>query len=417
MNISTVNSYIELTKLVKFLRSTISEFDLDISETFIILVGCNSVGLKYNDLLGYKCRTNHYLIEALGVPHLPTLDEINLFKRQLARNELTNLNKLSRNLQNMGKNRENNNSIFDFINDGNMLDVVLDHITNILINELRNNDIIFKENKYFSDEQKEDLEQNGFLIIPYVLDEHQVKILAELTLFIAKNEQEVGVAYNYGGKDNKLQRVYNLISKHPIYIELLEITLVKEILEFYFKRDTLHHKYVLSSFQSNILHPGSQAQQLHIDGWGAVVNPLPSWPTRLNINFLLTDWTDNNGSTLVLPGSHKFQRSPKPEEVKESDLTKLIAPKGSIVIWSGHTWHKSGTNYSNKLRFGLFSCFAASHLKEVSTEEEHLLVVDQKVMDNLSSEMRFMIGLDRGIKKGACHRVDFLNTEFEELTL
>jgi ectoine hydroxylase-related dioxygenase (phytanoyl-CoA dioxygenase family) len=169
---------------------------------------------------------------------------------------------------------------------------------------------------------------------------------------------------------------------------------------------------VLSSFQSNIIYPGGPAQQLHVDGWSFSGVPLPQWSTRLNVNFILTDWTETNGATLVVPGSHKLFRAPNPEEVPQEDLLKLVAPKGSLVLWTGHTWHQSGTNDSSGARFGLFACFAASQLKEVSTEEEHLSIVDAEVMETLSPEFRFMIGLDRGIKKGALYRVDFSNTEF-----
>ena len=120
---------------------------------------------------------------------------------------------------------------------------------------------------------------------------------------------------------------------------------------------------------------------------------------------------------MLAPGSHKLFRSPAPGEMSDFELLKLIAPKGSLALWTGHTWHKSGTNNSNDPRFGLFACFAASQLKEVSTEEEHLLVVDEEVKKRLSPEMRFMIGLDRGIKRGALHRIDFTDTKFDNLVL
>ena len=251
------------------------------------------------------------------------------------------------------------------------------------------------------------------MIIPSVLSSDEIEYLSELTLLIAKKEDDAGESYRYGGGEKRLQRIYNLISKHPNYINILEKPIVGEILDYYFARDNLHHKYVLSSFQSNIIHPGGGAQQLHVDGWSFAGVPLPQWATRLNVNFILTDWTEDNGATMLLPGSHKLFRSPSPGELSDSKLLKVVAPKGSLVLWTGHTWHKSGTNNSDTARFGLFACFAASQLKEVSTEEEHLTVVDEKVRKRLSPEMRFMIGLDRGVKKGSLHRVDFSNTEFE----
>ena len=278
---------------------------------------------------------------------------------------------------------------------------------------MRKEGIILGDDKEFTNDQKTFLEKNGYLIIPNVLSQQQVEYFSRLTLFIAQAEDEAGVSYRYGSEDNKLQRVYNLISKHPEYIKLLEMPIVVEILEHYFKRDNLHHKYVLSSFQSNIVYPGGPEQQVHVDGWSFSGSPLPQWATRLNVNFILTDWKDDNGATMVAPGSHKLFQSPDPEKVKNSDLIKLLAPKGSLVIWTGHVWHKSGTNTTDEPRYGLFACFAASQLKEVSTEEEHLSIVDDDVKSKLSQEMRFMIGMDRGIKRGALHRADSSDTEFD----
>jgi len=53
----------------------------------------------------------------------------------------------------------------------------------------------------------------------------------------------------------------------------------------------------------------------------------------------------------------------------------------------------------------------------VSTEEEHLLVVDDEVKNSLSPEMKFMIGMGRGVKKGALHRIDFSDTLFKDMEL
>lgn len=402
MSIVPVNSYLEISKVVQFLERKKLDLNLDISDTFITWVGLYCSGISEQELQGYKCRTNQYLQDALYVQQLPHFESINNKKI-----ETQSFNKLCSTI---------GNHIYEQQGEINFKDAV-NHVAKITLDTLRQRGDIKGNDKYFSPLQKQKLTEEGYIIIPSVLNENEVEMLSKLTLFIAENEDKAGVSYRYGGEDNKLQRVYNLISKHPVYIEILELPIVKEVLEYYFARSNLHHKYVLSSFQSNIVHPGGGEQQLHVDGWSFSGPPLPQWPTRLNVNFLLTDWTEDNGATLLSPGSHKFYRSPIPGEISDSELLKVIAPKGSLVLWTGHIWHKSGTNNSDSPRFGLFSCFAASQLKEVSTEEEHLSVVDEEVKNMLSPEMRFMIGLDRGIKKGALHRTDFTGTQFEKLAL
>lgn len=401
-NITPVSSYFEITKVVNFLERKILDLNLNISDVFVTWVGLRCSGLCEKDLEGYNCRTNQYLQDALCVGQLPDTNSIRNEKI-----EIRPYNILCSAIDKHTIEQKDETNFKDAVN----------HVAKITLNVLRQRGDVSGNDKYFSPSQKQKLSEGGYLIIPSVLSEDEIDKLSKLTLFIAQKEDDAGVSYRYGGIDNKLQRVYNLISKHPAYIDLLELPLVKEILEYYFAKDNLHHKYVLSSFLSNIVHPRGPSQQLHVDGWGSTDGQLPPSFTRLNVNFLLTDWTEDNGATLLVPGSHKLFRAPSTDEAAKAELLKVIAPKGSLVIWTGHTWHKSGENKSNKPRFGLFACFASSQLKEMTTEEEHLSVVDKEVMERLSPEFRFMIGMDRGIKKGAFHRVDFKDTRFDNLAL
>jgi ectoine hydroxylase-related dioxygenase (phytanoyl-CoA dioxygenase family) len=398
-----ITSYLELNKAIKFIRKIALDSGVAINNDVISIVGLNLVGIELNALTGIQLRTNHYLKEALDIKELPSFDKSEIHNNKTISSELLKLaNHLEKNKDLRIK--ESKKNIFELV----------DYVGNLVIEALKENNVFPSKNKFFSKNQLKDLDDNGYLVLPSVLDRKLVEKLSDLILYIAQQEVESGVAYQYGATD-ELQRVYNIISKHPVFIELLEMPLVVSILETFFHRESLHNKYVLSSFHSNIIHPSGGAQQLHSDC--ILEDPLPYWPVRLNINFILTDWTKDNGSTLIYPGSHKFFKSPKYGEVKDKDLTKLIAPKGSIIIWNGHLWHKSGQNDSNQPRFGLFSCFASSQLKETSTEEEHLSVVDQSVVKGLSSHMKLMIGLGRGVKTGAFHRVNFNDTEFENLKL
>jgi ectoine hydroxylase-related dioxygenase (phytanoyl-CoA dioxygenase family) len=402
-----INSYIDLNYFVKFLMEIESDLNLNIDKNILTLISCRSIGFNEKDFNGNLLKFNHYLVEALEIEAIPAYEEI---CESLTKNKIELLYKLLDGIKNK-TNQEKVNAPMD-IRKSHEFEYVSEQILNCYMKHIGNDRGLGE----FTLERKKLFEKDGYLIIENYLNNDQVEKLSKLTLHIAQVEDEQGFAFKYGDKGNNLQRVYNLISKHPIYIELLELDIVKEILDYYFHRDTLHHKYVLSSFISNILHPGSEAQQLHVDGLGSAVPSLPPYPTRLNINFLLTDWTMENGATSVLPGSHKLNRIPKYKE-KESELVRAIAPKGSIIIWTGHTWHRSEANNSNKPRFGCFACFAASQFKELTTEEEHLQVVDKHIMDNLSPEMRFIIGLDRGIKKGAYHRIDFSNTPYYNMGL
>ena len=364
--ITPVCSYLEISKIVSFLKENFPSFD----SNFISLIAIYCAGISWDDVKTY--RSNTYLIDALQVKKLPSVEVDQQTQATIHRRAKQTL------------------------------DI------------LRKKNIIRSEQGLLSGEQKAFLSDKGYLVIPDVLTPKEVSQLHELTLHIAAEEERAGVAYNYG--EGNLQRVFNLLAKHPVYAEVIQIPLLQEILDFYFGKDTFHEKCVLSSFQANLLFPGAEAQKLHVDGFGSS-EPLPPWPSRLNVNFLLTDWTEENGATHLVPESHKLHQSPPPWDPQDSSLCKVLAPKGSLAIWTGHTWHKSGKNSSDDVRFGLFACFSPSHIKELCTEEEHHLVLEKEIADTFSPELRFMVGYDRGVKRGALHRVNFEDTKFKELSI
>lgn len=240
-------------------------------------------------------------------------------------------------------------------------------------------------------------EKNGYFIIENFIDKVFTEKLKSLTYKIANTQRRKNKSYTYG-KNNNLQRIYNLIGKSNLYLKLILDKRIELILENFFQRDTLHAKYYLSSYQANILYPGAESQILHTDL--AIPEPLPPWPIRLNININLDEFTIKNGATLVIPGSHKYLKKPDPF-MKNLKFKKLIAPAGSLIIWTGHLWHKSGKNSSKSPRAALLACFAASYMREIAVEENYFCVNDPKKIKKMPSKIFKLIGGNHGVKASA----------------
>lgn len=390
LSVPRVDSYLEITKVIKFLKF-ITE---DVDKTFLELVACNAGGIEYNTL--NKHLSNRHLQDALELDNMISSKVIEEMESSFNPRSIDAICLQLMILQDKALGADGPNPFVNFKD-------CIDHLTDLTIGFLRQQELIKTDNKIITQEHLDQFDKKGYIVVPSALDEDQTNALLDLTLRYAHAEEEAQVAYKYG-ENNTLQRVYNLISKHSLYADLLENRVLREILDSVFTTNTLHQKYVMSSYQANLVGPGAISQKIHVDS--SVPNPLPEWLVRVNTAFPLTDFTEENGATLVLPGSHKFCRIPKEEDVADQELIPVIAPKGSMICWNGHLWHKSGANRTDDVRIALFPCFAASYLKEVSTEEEHLRIVDEDVMNYLTSEVRFMIGLDRGIKAGAYYRLE-----------
>ena len=67
-----LSSYIELEKVMIYLKEVLKEINIELHENFISLLGCKMVGINLKELTSYKWMTNHYLIDSLGVNSLPS---------------------------------------------------------------------------------------------------------------------------------------------------------------------------------------------------------------------------------------------------------------------------------------------------------------------------------------------------------
>jgi ectoine hydroxylase-related dioxygenase (phytanoyl-CoA dioxygenase family) len=97
--------------------------------------------------------------------------------------------------------------------------------------------------------------------------------------------------------------------------------------------------------------PGFGQQGLHAD-----------WPGRsrgepfrvVTAIWLLDDFTDENGATRVVPGTHQML-GPPPKSFtdpasRHPDQKIIVARAGSVLVFNGHLWHSGTTNKSSGSR-------------------------------------------------------------------
>ena len=242
------------------------------------------------------------------------------------------------------------------------------------------------------------IKKDGYLIIPNFFKKKSLNEMKKALIKIAAYEKKIKKAYMYG-KNSKNQRVYNLLSKHKCFREFLDCSFMYNLLNKVYDRNTYHEKFGLSSMAAHIIPPGGEPLPLHIDS--VVPEPIPKWMIRFITVITLSEFTKNNGSTAVVPKSHKLLRKPNVHDHEKFKEIILKAPEGSLIMWDGLLWHRSTENTSKQSRLGVIVSYAASFFKEICGEEEHLEVVPKKIKKILNPKLRYMVGLDRGIKKGA----------------
>jgi ectoine hydroxylase-related dioxygenase (phytanoyl-CoA dioxygenase family) len=198
------------------------------------------------------------------------------------------------------------------------------------------------------------LRANGYVIFDRLLAEPAVdRICAELEPFFQATPRCQGDFYGWN-----TTRFGSLPLKSPASHDLLLDPSLLPILD-----EVLGPHcdwYQLNLTQAVRLHPGERQQVPHRDE--------EMWPCQkngveylVNVMWALSDFTAENGATLLWPRSH-FQRLSR--ELNPADAVIATMPRGSALVYLGSVTHCAGANRSALPRTGLIMSYSLGWLKQ-----------------------------------------------------
>ena len=149
--------------------------------------------------------------------------------------------------------------------------------------------------------------------------------------------------------------------------------------------------YQLHLTQLIAIGPGESAQAIHRDQWAFDFFPFPSgYEVQCNSLWAMTDFTDANGATRVIPGSNQDQDGLR---FTEADTIPAEMPKGSVLLYTGSLYHGGGANRSGGVRCGVNITYAVSWLRQ---EENQYLTVPIDVARTFDEDLQRLMGYARG---------------------
>ncbi|MDE0350980.1 MAG: phytanoyl-CoA dioxygenase family protein [Gammaproteobacteria bacterium] len=136
---------------------------------------------------------------------------------------------------------------------------------------------------------------------------------------------------------------------------------------------------ILSLFDGWVKGPGEGRTAIHRDNWDFTRHASAPEPNSANFNYLVTDYSAEDGAITFVPGSHKWRRPPIPAEVGEwADKAEAVeAPAGSMVIWGDLTWHGSVLRSTPGERLMVLGTF---HRPFMQTQGPYRQVVTQEAL-------------------------------------
>ncbi|MFT4798811.1 MAG: ectoine hydroxylase-related dioxygenase (phytanoyl-CoA dioxygenase family) [Candidatus Azotimanducaceae bacterium] len=159
---------------------------------------------------------------------------------------------------------------------------------------------------------------------------------------------------------------------------------VKSFLEPYCEQIQLHLTQIIR------IRPGQVKQPLHRDrqAWGKIMPP--SIEPQLNTIWALTDFTEENGATQVIPGSHRWDYQ---REMKPNDAVTATMRRGSVLIYTGSVVHGGGANDANTDRMGINITYALGWLRQ---EENQYLSCPPEQAKDFAPELQELLGYTMG---------------------
>src|SRR5690242_2519984 len=179
----------------------------------------------------------------------------------------------------------------------------------------------------------------------------------------------------------KTLRVYNLLAFDDIWQRVPVHEHVLPVVE-----RVLDPGCLISSLSSIDILPGEVAQPIHADDQ-LIPIPKPHPPTVCNSMWALTDFTEANGATRLIPGSHLLDHNPDYGKAYDSIAAEM--PKGSVLIWHGSLWHGGGANATDERRIGIAMNYCAGYIRQ---QENQQLGLPRETVDQFSPRLRELVG-------------------------
>lgn len=235
------------------------------------------------------------------------------------------------------------------------------------------------------------IEEDGYTIVEGAIESDLVDELAT-NLRTMEERDRVQPARNAFEGERTL-RIYNLLARDRVWQRVPVHEHVLPIVEGVLDRGCL-----VSSLSSITILPGETAQPIHADDQLIPITK-PHVPTVCNSMWALTDFTEANGATRLVPGSHLWDHNPDFVNVPESIAAEM--PRGSVLIWHGSLWHGGGANRTDAPRVGIAMNYCAGYIRQ---QENQQLGIPREIAATFSPRLRELVGY--GVYNGLIGHID-----------
>jgi len=235
------------------------------------------------------------------------------------------------------------------------------------------------------DEVRASLDEYGIAIVPDMLSAAEVAAVRGRLVEQLAGEKAAGLGPRRDHSDGSgpVHYTFSLVAKGQVFRDL--IVHPKALA---YARHVLGPDLTIFSYSGNAIGPGAPGGGAHTD---QIYMPASTpWPVVCNVIYMLDDFTEENGATLVVPGSHRRNRHDLNAETFAAGAVSAIGAAGSAMVMESRVWHSIGINRTTDVvRHAILAAYGKPFLRP---QENWTFSTPRSVVEEASPELRELMG-------------------------
>lgn len=233
-------------------------------------------------------------------------------------------------------------------------------------------------------ETRDQLDRDGFALLPGVVTSENLRGIQSRLRELTQAEGTLGGLEV--GQESGTNRLSDLINKGPQFDVCFTHPTILAAVRY------VIDEFKVSSISSRAALPGQGRQALHADWPGGPLAPGDF--QACNTMWILDDFTELNGATRIVPGSHRW--GVPPGEALDDPLAPhpderlILAPAGSLLIFNAHVWHGGTQNRSPRARRALHAYFTR---RANSPQVDQRRFAKRETIERLSAVARYLLDI------------------------
>jgi ectoine hydroxylase-related dioxygenase (phytanoyl-CoA dioxygenase family) len=225
----------------------------------------------------------------------------------------------------------------------------------------------------------------GFVLIPNLMPGSEAAEARSRVLEVASSSS----AQEFGRRNERIgqQHVRGLLAHGEIFERMVQHPTIIEIAEAMLGDDM-----TLGAYSARILHPGATQMGVHIDyPYWAMRGPFTIRPPLMvQVIWMLQDFTERNGATLVAPRSQLRCARPNREDFAREAI-KVTGAAGDAIVSHGLLWHDTSQNHTADPRVAILINYG---LKVIRPLDSEIAKVPPAVLERATPKLRQLLGLE-----------------------